>query len=100
MSQEIDEILKAARIKGRNRIKALIDEAGGLLTTEEAVLAAGLWLQALLAQKDRSILAVPTKAGIGWPRFQFESVFTLRAIGQVLKCLDVTSPWMRLTAFR
>jgi len=99
MSRRTKRILEEAKAKGKERMSGIIREAGGLLTTDEAATAAGLLPQELLARKNRSILAVPTKTGTGWPRFQFESPSTLHAVGLVLKNLDIRSPWMQLNFF-
>ena len=97
--QEVEAILNVARKKGEILCKTIIDEAGGLLTTREAAKAAGLSSQALRRRMNKSLLAVENAGSIGWPRFQFESPEIMKGIGEVMKRLDIESPWMKLNFF-
>lgn len=99
MSEDVDKILDAARIRGRLARKAMIEEAGGLLTTKQAALAAGITQQALLRRRNKSLLAVPANGRLGWPKFQFENRDVMRAVGEVMECFDIQSPWMKLCFF-
>jgi len=93
---EIAAVIAAAKARGRVRIRQMIEEAGGLLSTAEAAVAAGMTEKQL--QKS-SLLAIETEGEIGWPRFQFESQAMMDGVSRVVGCIGVDSGQMRLAFF-
>ena len=79
-------------------IKAdLLRRADGILSASEAARMLGtdvVTLQELAA--EGAVLALPLPNGTAYPACQFEIGGMIAALSEVLRCMPISSPWMRL----
>jgi len=93
-----EDILAAARARGRALLARRIDEAGGLITTAEAAKRADMSEAALT--ECRCLIAMSTADDtIGWPLFQFETIEVMKGVMRALRKLDISAPSMQLNFF-
>lgn len=92
--------LKAARLRGLDRIAQLRKAAEPVLQLAEVCAILGLSREAILRKVGRKqILALPNDRHRVFPAFQFRDGGLLPGIAEVLSCLDTASPFVALSFF-
>lgn len=92
--------LLQARIRGIERRRAMIEEAGGAVSVAQAAEMLGISRQAVEKRlKAGSLLGVRIGARTVVPAFQVDAGESMRGLDRVLKALGVSDPWMRLNFF-
>lgn len=96
-----DDPLSAARLRGLERRRRLVDAAGGLLNAASAAEILGVTRQAVDKRRVRNRLLAITqgKRGFGYPAFQFDDGRTLAGLDRSLDALQGLDTWMQLVFF-
>jgi len=95
-----DDPLFAARVRGVERQKSIITEAGGMLSISEAAKLLGVTRQAVDKRiRSHGLLAVNIGSQLAIPVFQINHGAVLCGLGKVLRALKVNDPWTRINFF-
>ncbi len=101
----IDEIerqspLLQAKIRGVERRRAMIEEAGGALSSTETAALLGITRQAVEKRlKAGSLLGLRVGSKTAVPSFQIANGGLLPGLSKVLRTLSISDPWMRFNFF-
>jgi len=92
---------RAARMRGLERKKQMLDVAGGTLSSPEVAKVLGISLQAVDKRRAaHQLLAVAQgRQGYSYPKFQFVEGKTVEGLEQVLAQLKPLDPWMQMVFF-
>jgi hypothetical protein len=93
--------LAAARLRGVDQQRAILEESGGVIGVDEVAELLGLSRQAVDKRRRRSQLIGLTRGrrGYVYPVWQFNGGKTLPHLEQVLSVLRDHDPWMQLSFF-
>jgi hypothetical protein len=96
-----DDPLAAAKFRGLERKRQLVEAAGGVLSSERVAELLGITRQAVDKRRAQNQLVALTqgKRGYSYPCFQFEDGKALRGLEEVLQELKAFDPWMQLAFF-
>jgi len=96
-----DDPLLAAKIRGLQRKRQMLDAAGGTLSSQEVAEVLGISRQAVDKRRAANQLLALTQGrrGYSYPRFQFEDGNTIEGLEEVLTRLAPLDPWMRMVFF-
>jgi hypothetical protein len=96
-----DDPLAAAKFRGLERKRQLVEAAGGALTAQSVAELLGITRQAVDKRRTQNQLIALTqgKRGYIYPSFQFEDGKTLGGLEEVLQELRSFDPWMQLAFF-
>ena len=96
-----DDPFVAAKLRGLKRKQQMIEEAGGILTSEQVATLLGISRQAVDKRRGSNQLLALTqgKRGYSYPSFQFEDGKVVQGLQDVLKELASLDPWMQLAFF-
>ncbi len=97
----LEDPLAAARLRGVERQRSLVEKSGGVLKGEKAAELLGISRQAVdkRRRQGRLIGLTQGRRGYAYPAWQFESGKTLTNLEKVLDRLQDHDPWMQLTFF-
>ena len=98
---ESGDPLLAAKLRGLNRKRQMLEAAGGSLTSEQAAEMLGISRQAVDKRRSSNQLLALTQGrrGNGYPAFQFEEGKTIAGLEAVLEQLKPLDPWMQMAFF-
>jgi hypothetical protein len=96
-----EDPLAAAKFRGLERKRQLLDAAGGALGAQDVAKLLGITRQAVDKRRAQNQLIALTQGRRGYiyPSFQFEEGKTLSGLGDVLEELKSFDPWMQLAFF-
>jgi hypothetical protein len=96
-----DDPLAAAKFRGLERKRQLVEAAGGALTAQSVADLLGITRQAVDKRRTQNQLLALTqgKRGYIYPSFQFEDGKTVGGLEEVLQELKSFDPWMQLAFF-
>jgi len=94
MTDEARDPLADLLARGAVQKRALLDEAGGVLTADDVAARLGI-SRAAVEQRRRTgqLLAVPGDAGPGYPACQFEGGTVVPGLVAVLAWFDLEGAW-------
>jgi len=94
MTNEARDPLAELRARGAVQKRALVEDAGGVLTADEVAARLGM-SRAAVEQRWRAgqLLAVPGEAGPGYPARQFEAGDVVPGLADVLTWFGRERPW-------
>jgi hypothetical protein len=97
---ESDPLL-AAKLRGLNRKRQMLEAAGGSLTSEQVAEMLGISRQAVDKRRSSTQLLALTQGrrGNSYPAFQFEEGKTIAGLEAVLEHLKPLDPWMQMAFF-
>ena len=97
----VEDSLAAAKLRGLERKRQLVEAAGGALSAEDVARLLGITRQAVDKRRAQNQLIALTrgKRGYIYPSFQFEDGTTLSGLVEVLEELKSFDPWMQLAFF-
>jgi len=97
---ESDPLL-AAKLRGLNRKREMLEAAGGSLTSEQVAEMLGISRQAVDKRRSSNQLLALTQGrrGNSYPVFQFEEGKTITGLEEVLEHLKPLDPWMQMAFF-
>lgn len=91
------QVINDALARGATQKRTLFDQAGGLLTLQEAARLLGFTIPVM---KRAQFIYLSAEGGSeGYPRFQFESEEMKNAVQIVLAAIGAEEPWMQLSFF-
>ena len=96
-----DDALLAAKVRGLNRKKQMLDASGGALSSQQVAEVLGISRQAVDKRRASSQLLALTQGrrGYSYPRFQFEEGNTVAGLEEVLARMKGLDGWMQLVFF-
>ncbi len=96
-----EDPLMAARLRGLERKKQLVQDAGGVATSAEVASILGISRHAVDKRRLQHQLLALTQGrrGYAYPRFQFLDGATLQGFEEVMKVLQDFDPWMQMLFF-
>jgi len=96
-----EDPLAAAKFRGLERKRQLVQTAGGALSAQDVAELLGITRQAVDKRRSQNQLIALTQGRRGYiyPSFQFEDAKTLSGLGDVLEELKSFDPWMQLAFF-
>jgi hypothetical protein len=96
-----EDPLAAAKFRGLERKRQLVEAAGGALSAQDVAELLGITRQAVDKRRSQNQLIALTQGRRGYiyPSFQFEDANTLLGLGDVLEELKSFDPWMQLAFF-
>lgn len=94
-----DSVIERALARGAKLKEALIERAGGLLSSRKAASLLEISPQALHKRMNKGrLLAIGLAGGdLGYPAFQFESEAMQAGVAGVLEAIGVDEPWSQLS---
>jgi hypothetical protein len=95
------DALLAAKVRGLNRKRQMLDASGGALSSEQVADVLGISRQAVDKRRASSRLLALTQGrrGYSYPRFQFEEGKTVAGLEEVLARMKGLDGWMQLVFF-
>jgi hypothetical protein len=88
--------LAAARLRGAEARRALLESEGGWLAPEDVARLLHISRQAVEKRAQRGrLFALPLGARTVFPAFQFDAEGVINGVEEVLGAFDVADPWMR-----
>ena len=96
-----DDPLLAAKIRGLNRKRHMLEVAGGALSSQQVAELLGISRQAVDKRRASNQLLALTQGrrGYCYPRFQFAEDRTIKGLEEVLAQLKSLDPWMQMVFF-
>jgi hypothetical protein len=96
-----EDPLAAAKFRGLERKRQLVEAAGGALSAQDVAELLGITRQAVDKRRTQNQLIALTqgKRGYIYPSFQFEDGNAISGLGDVLEQLKSFDPWMQLAFF-
>jgi hypothetical protein len=96
-----NDALLAAKLRGLNRKKQMLDASGGVLSSQQVAEELGISRQAVDKRRASSQLLALTQGrrGYSYPRFQFEEGKTVAGLEAVLARMKGLDGWMQLVFF-
>lgn len=96
-----DDPLLAAKIRGLQRKKQMLEVSGGALSSEQVAETLGISRQAVDKRRSTNQLLALTQGrrGYSYPSFQFDDGRTIKGLEQVLGQLKSLDPWMQMIFF-
>src|SRR5216683_1575209 len=96
-----EDPLLAAKIRGLERKKQMLEASGGALSSEQVAKVLGISRQAVDKRRSSNQLLALTQGrrGYSYPSFQFEDGRTIRGLEEVLTQLKPLDPWMQMVFF-
>jgi len=94
MTDEARDPLADLLARGAVQKRALVEDAGGVLSVDEVAARLGI-SRAAVEQRRRTgqLLAVPSDAGPGYPACQFEGGTVVPGLAEVLALFGLARPW-------